>query len=200
MDIYGIIVDVDLSKYEGLTSKQTAKAILIENGFQESPIDARLDRYMEDLPYSYYNVAWSDKIETEEGAKGLLEELRRREIKVGIATGEAERVSKMRLQKASLDEYFIFGAYGEANMEMAEIIKKAAENAKEQFGNAAEWGILVSSLPGVIRAGKAAGIRTVGVVNGKTTVEKLKKAGANTIVKSLKDKSAIIKELDISSR
>ena len=200
MDIYGIIVDVDLSKYEGLTSKQTAKAILIENGFQESPIDARLDRYMEDLPYSYYNVAWSDKIETEEGAKGLLEELRRREIKVGIATGEAERVSKMRLQKASLDEYFIFGAYGEANMEMAEIIKKAAENAKEQFGNAAEWGILVSSLPGVIRAGKAAGIRTVGVVNGKTTVEKLKKAGANTIVKSLKDKSAIIKELDIASK
>lgn len=196
-NIYGVIVTINLDKYEGMTSKAIVKASLTEHGFDEKEITARLDRIMEDLPYSYYNVAWSDTVNVAEGAKELLAELKKLDVLVGIATGEAEKVSKMRLEKANLQNYFSFGSYGEKGIEMSDIIKHAVYSAESEFGIPKEKGVLVATSPSIISAGKALGIKVVGVLNNKHNQEELKSAGADTIVKSLKEKGKIISMLGI---
>lgn len=190
MNIYGIIVKPDISKYDGLTAKQVATEILKENGFPEGEIGPRLDRYMEDLPYSYYNVAWSDRINITEGAKELLEELQDNDTLVGMATGEAERVAKMRLQKVRLETYFKFGAYGESGIQMDEIIKEAVDRAQREYQLQLEQGIFITSSPASVKAGKIMRMRVVGVATDSPP-EELGAAGADEIVKSLKERSKI---------
>lgn len=191
MNIYGVIVKVDLGKYEGLTSKQAVKEILLEYGLPEADIDARLDRYLEDLPYSYYNVAWSDKIQVTDGAKDLLEDMEKKEILVGIATGEEERVAHMRLGKLGIDQHFKFGAYGEAGLIFNDILENALKKS-EELGVPRENGIYIASTPSLINIANRAKIRTVGVETDKHSKEELKNAGADITVKSLKDKGRII--------
>jgi beta-phosphoglucomutase-like phosphatase (HAD superfamily) len=191
MNIFGIIVKINLAEYDGLSSKQIARAILLENGFHEKDISHKLDRYMEDLPYSYANVAWSDTIEVTEGAGELLEELEKRDVLVGMATGEAEKVAKMRLNKVKMDHYFKFGAYGEEGMTFSEILEKGLKKAEEN-GFQKEDGILIVSSPTSVSIGKSLGIRTVGVETKGVQVKELKAAGADLVVKDLKEKERII--------
>jgi beta-phosphoglucomutase-like phosphatase (HAD superfamily) len=191
MNIYGMIVKVDLSRYDGLTSKETARAVLLENGFAEREIGPRLDRYMEDLPYSYYNVAWSDRVKVTEGAEELLKELEKRDVLIGIATGDAERVAKMRLGKAKIDQYFRFGAYGEEGMTYNDILSKGLRKAEEE-GFQSEDGVLIVSNPVFVSIGRTMGIRTVAVESESHPAKELRAAGADLVVKSLKDKSKII--------
>lgn len=191
MNIYGIIVKVNLEKYEGLTSKQVAKEVLLEYGFDEKEIDPRLDRYLEDLPYSYYNVAWSDRIEVADGARDLLQAMEKKDLLVGIATGEAERVSKMRLGKVGIEQYFKFGAYGESGMIFNDILDRALKNA-EELGVPRENGIFIASTPLLIKIANKTGVRAVGVETSNHSRDELKEAGADLVVKSLKDKGKII--------
>lgn len=191
MNIYGIIVDVDLKKYEGLTARQTAKAILLENGFREKEIELRLDRYMEDLPYSYYNVAWSDTVNVTEGAADLLKELEGKHVLVGIATGDVERVARMRLDKAGLGPYFKFGAYGEEGMTFNEILAKALKRAEEE-GLQKEDGLAIVSDPVSVSIAKILGVRAVAIETRNVRTKDLRAAGADLVVKSLKEKARII--------
>lgn len=191
MNIYGIIVKVDLSRYQGLTSKQIAKAVLLENGFREKDIDHKLARYMEDLPYSYYNVAWSDTIHTTDGAKELLQELEKRDVLIGIATGEGERVAKMRLDKAKIGEHFKLGAYGEDGITYNEILAKGLRKVEEQ-GLQKEDGVVIVSSPVFVSVGKNLGVRVVGVETPESSAKDLKAAGADLVVRSLKEKGRII--------
>lgn len=191
MNIYGIIVDVDLRRYTGLTSKQTAKSILLENGFPAKEIDQRLSRYMEDLPYSYYNVAWSDTLVVTDGAGELFDEMERRNVLIGIATGEAERIAKMRLDKIKMGQYFKFGAYGEDGITFNEILSKGLRRAEEQ-GLQMENGVVFLSDPVLLSIAKTTGMRTIGVEIEGVSGKDLKAAGADLLVKNFKEKERII--------
>jgi phosphoglycolate phosphatase-like HAD superfamily hydrolase len=194
MNIYGVIVDVDLKKYPGLTSKQIARSVLLENGFSDEEINPRLDRYMEDLPYSYYNVAWSDKIIVTDGAKELLDELTKRSIFIGIATGEAQRVAKMRLGKVKIDNYFKFGAYGEDGMIFNEILAKSIKIARDN-GLQEDEGIVVVANPVSVSIAKILGMKVVALETSEASRKELAAAGADLIIKNFREIDKIIREI-----
>lgn len=194
MNIYGVIVDVDLKKYPGLTSKQIARSVLLENGFSDEEINPRLDRYMEDLPYSYYNVAWSDKIIVTDGAKELLDELTKRSIFIGIATGEAQRVAKMRLGKVKIDNYFKFGAYGEDGMIFNEILAKSIKIARDN-GLQEDEGIVVVANPVSVSIAKILGMKVVALETPEASKKELAAAGADLIIKNFREIDKIIREI-----
>lgn len=188
-NIYGIIVEVKLDNYKGMTSKEVADAVLRNYGLDNAEIKARLDRYLEDLPYSYYNVAWSDKVVLLDGAKQILDTVKRKEAKIGIVTGEPERVTKMRLDKVGLSEYFEFGAYAEAGYSAREIVGKALDKVTGEFGLETNRGFMVTSIPQFVTAAKELGLYSIGVVQGeKDRKQALEEAGANELINTLKDK------------
>ena len=194
-NIYGVIVNVNLALHDGLTAKETAKRVLTEYGMPEVEIDEKLDRYLEDLPYSYYNVAWSDRINVAEGVGDLLEELGRKEIIAGIATGEEERVAKMRLEKVKLDRYFKFGSFAENGESISEIINSAIDLVSSRFGMGKENGFFFAGSPGSALAGKKAGIYTIGIGSYRYGEKELSAAGADITFGSFKEKGKILRLL-----
>jgi phosphoglycolate phosphatase-like HAD superfamily hydrolase len=193
-NIYGTLVEVNLSKYIGMTSQETAEAVLLENGMPKDEIEQKLVRYTEDLFYTYYNVAGHDRQTLFEGAGELLEELSKKGVLIGIATGESEKIARFRIEKAGLSNYFAFGAFAKDGRSAEDIVGKALEKAKSEFsfsGNAA----LVCSSPNFVSAAKRFGIKSAGIANGKFSGEELKNAGADVATKSLKDKGKIIQLL-----
>ncbi len=193
-NIYGIIAEVNLGSYPGLTSKEVATEVLRKYGLSEDEISERLDRYLEDLPYSYFNVAWSDRISVADGAKQLLDELKRKEVKIGIATGEPQRVSKMRLEKTGLLPYFTFGSYAEDGMLPKEIIESALNKVSSEFGLQASDGFFISSFPRFIHAAKEASIYSIGV-SGIYSATELLASGADEVIKSLKEKPKAVQKI-----
>ncbi len=193
-NIYGTLVDVDLSKYPGMTSQEIAEAVLLENGMPKEEIEQKLVRYTEDLFYSYYNVAGHDRQILLDGAKELLEELFKRGALIGMATGESEKTARFRLEKTGLSNYFKFGAFAKDGKSATEILSKALDRAKNEFafsGTAA----MVCSYPSFISAAKSLGIKSAGLANGKFSEVELKNAGADVLIKSLKDRGKVVKLL-----
>ena len=96
-NIYGTVVDVNLSDYQGMTSQQIAEDVLRRNGMPQEEIEQKLVRYTEDLFYTYYNVAGHDRQVVADGTKEILDEFSKRGALIGIATGEVERIARFRL-------------------------------------------------------------------------------------------------------
>lgn len=193
-NIYGTLADVDLSKYEGMTSKEIAEAVLLENGMPKEDIEQKLVRYTEDLFYSYYNVAGHDRQILIDGAKELLEELSKNGALMGIATGEAEKIARFRLEKAGLSGYFKFGAFGSEGKSARDILGKALEKAKSGFAFSGD-AVLVCSYPSFVIAAKSLGTRCAVFAGGKFSEAELKDDGADVVIKSLRDKDKVTKLL-----
>ena len=193
-NIYGTLVDVDLAKYEGMTAQETAEAVLVENGMAQEEIEEKLVRYTQDLFYSYYNVAGHDRQLVLDGAKELLEGLERQGVLIGMATGEAEKVARFRLEKTNLLQHFKFGAYGNEGKSAEEIVAKAVEKAKKEFSFSGR-AVLVSCYPNFVKAGRLAGLATVGVLSGRFAEQDLSGAGAEMVIKNLKERGPITKLL-----
>ncbi len=195
MNIYGMIVSVNLAEYQGMSAKETAMEILKKNGLKEDEIEERLDRLLEDLPYSYYNEAWSDRVLVIDGAERLLGSLRNKDIGIGMATGEPQRIAKMRLDKVKLSSYFSFGSYAEDGISPKEIINTALNRASAELGLQSDEGILFSAFPRFISAARESGMYAVGVAGARFSTAELISAGANEAAQSLKEEPKILRQL-----
>ncbi len=194
-NIYGLITTVDITKYEDFTAKETAIEILKENGISEQEINARLDRYLEDLPYSYYNVAWSDKINILDGAKQLLEFLTKKGVMIGIATGEPAKIAKMRLEKVGLEKYFTFNSSAENGQTPSLILDSALKTLSLDYGFEKTDGLFFSSSKRFIEAAHQLGLYSVGVATNTNDINALINAGSNEIISSLKEKPHFLKNI-----
>ncbi len=191
-NIYGLSIDFNISDYAGLTAQETAEAALMANGVSREDAEEKLPRLMEDLFYTYYNVAGHEKQLVTEGAVELLKELKAKGIAIGIATGEIEKVARFRLEKAGLGEYFSFGAFGNEAKDAKGIVNMALGKAKTEFGNV-DSAVLVCNSPSFVVAAKDNGIKSAGVALGPFAKEALLGAGADVAVDSLKDRGRILK-------
>lgn len=191
-NIYGVSIEFSMSDYAGMTAQETAEAALVANGMQKDDADEKLPRLMEDLFYTYYNVAGHEKQLIVDGADELLKELKSKGAVIGIATGEIEKIARFRLEKAGLSEYFSFGAFGNEARDANGIVEAALQKAGAEFGTGS-GGLMVCTCPSFIVAAKSKGMKCVGVASGAFAKEALADAGADLAVESLKDRGKIAK-------
>jgi phosphoglycolate phosphatase-like HAD superfamily hydrolase len=195
--IYGFSVDVKESDYDGVAMQEAIEAILLRNGAEKDYIEGGLRRIMEELPYSYYNVAGHDRIIAENGAKEVLNGLRRDGFDLGIATGAAKGMVANMFARAEVDfSMFKFGVYGDAGKTMGDIMKVAAETVPKDAGVSIDRVFVVSSAPAVVAAAKAAGLTPIGVHLGKSTEAELSGAGAKAVARDFSDRKTIRKVLE----
>ena len=108
------------------------------------------------------------------GAAKALEELHRRGVCLGVATGNIRACARLKLEAAGLWRWFGFGGYGEAAEERVEIVEAAL--AAGGAGKEASW--LLGDTPLDVEAGRLAGVRVFGVAGGRWSAEELVRAGA----------------------
>lgn len=188
--VYGLYIDgIRVSDYDGMSAKETITSILTRNGQKREEIDAKLEQFMEELPYAHYNVAGHDAAFPMDGAKDLLAFVSKNaDIIAGIATGHLERIVKDMFHRAGIDESWVrFGSYGNASSDMQRIVEHAVEEVQSKDVTSKESIFLVSSSVYPIRAASSLGIKTIGVCTGRYTSDNLREAGAKAVIKSLKD-------------
>ena len=192
--IYGFSVEVRASDYEGMASQEAVEALLLKNGVEKDYVEERLQRIVEELPYSYYNVAGHDKMLAMEGANDAIKTLAKNDITLGLVTGAAKGMVTNMFDRAGLDfQAFKFGVYGNSGKTMEDIVKVAAETVSNGAGLNRERIVVVSSSPRTISGAKASGLIPIGVTTGSFSAEQLRQAGAKIVMNRLTDKKEILK-------
>lgn len=187
---YSIIAKVNLDDYEGKTSQEIAEAILSKNGMPQKDINEKMEKYINDLTYSYYNVAGHDRHQLLDGAKEILKDIKGKGALLGIATGEAKGVVDIRLEKTGLNGFFEVGAYANDGRSYDKIINAGMSKARH-MGMQYDQVFIISPYPEMISAAKAFGVDAIGVATAKYSKQELASAGADIAVNNLKARNQI---------
>jgi phosphoglycolate phosphatase len=101
------------------------------------------------------------------GVRGVLSRLSRRDVPVGLVTGNLARIAWRKMRRARIDEHFRFGAFAEMADTRAGLVRIAIDQARRAGwvnGNARIS--LVGDHPNDVEAAKLNGIQSVAVATG----------------------------------
>lgn len=188
-NVYGLYTEINMHDYIGMSTQEILEDVLTKNGVGKEDIDSKIDLLPNDLYYSYYNVAGHAEQETAKGAAQLLGDLSKGGALLGIASGETERISRFRLERANLSNYFKVAAFGNEARSLRDIAKLAIERSRQSY-NVDTIFFVANSLPQV-EAAKDLGIVPIAVA-GNGNAELLRNAGAREVVDGMHEKGRII--------
>lgn len=121
------------------------------------------------------------------GVLPYLDHLDRLGIPYGLATGNLERGSFIKLEKGALRGRFTFGGYGSDAFDRADVLRMALRRASERCGRplAPEEALFIGDTTRDIAASRAAGGRIIAVATGPQPLEELR--DADLAVETLED-------------
>lgn len=170
----GIIREIFLARPESMThdSIPTALPRILESylGFLHEEIEAT----------SAYRIL--------PGILGLLNALAgRRDVLIGLATGNVEAGARIKLERGNLNHFFEFGGFGSDSENRTELVRRGSDRAAALIGYQPDSRdvFVIGDTPRDIDAGREAGFMTVGVATGKYSREELAAAGATLAISDL---------------
>lgn len=113
---------------------------------------------------------------------------------MGLVTGNIESIARAKLKKVGLNHYFEVGGFGSDDIERTNLVKIAIKRARVNFNFKQEKNnvFFVGDAPREIKAGKEAGVKTIGVATGKYSMKKLKNSGANFVLENFKSANKVL--------
>ncbi len=132
-------------------------------------------------------VATSAGYRVLDGAAERLESLSDAGVMLGIVSGAMEGAARVKLSRARLDRYFLFGGYGTDSPDRTKLTAAAIARASMLHDHPLDPGhvFVVGDTPLDIAAARAAGTVSVGVASGKYSIDELADAGADHVLPTL---------------
>jgi phosphoglycolate phosphatase len=123
------------------------------------------------------------------GVEDLLARLVEADTLLGLVTGNIEGAAHIKLSRARLGRYFLFGGYGSDSSVRSDLTIAAIARAEALSGHRIDPAevIVVGDTPRDIEAAHGAGTIAVGVATGEFDVEALRGAGAEHVLRSFAD-------------
>lgn len=121
------------------------------------------------------------------GVVRLLEELKKRNVSMGLLTGNVEGVAWIRIEKAGLKDFFNFGAFGdktEIRSQLVEIARQNAEITLKRKVNKNEL-VIVGDTPRDIQCAKDTGIEVIAIATGAYDMRQLEEEKPDLLVDNL---------------
>lgn len=162
------------------------------------PLNALEEKRLADCYHEYFEIEIQNppKFEILAGVPELLETLsRRKDVTLGIATGNFEQAAWAKLRRGGLHTFFRFGGFASDHADRVQLTKIAADRGRRLTAhkNASPEIFLVGDTPHDVRAGKSLGIPVIGVATGRTTTgEFLEKLQAEYALEDLSDAQGFI--------
>lgn len=191
--VYGVNSTIDIINHHGMTDQQIIIEVLKKNGLEEQAIRSKIGECMTVMIEFFNKIVDRDEIIILDGVQELLEELNKNNILMGLVTGNLEPIGRGKLEKVGLDRYFKVGGFGSDDINRTNLVKLTIKRAEEKFDFRFNNVFLFGDAPQDMKAGKGAGVRTVGVTTGIYSKEQLENAGADFILENLKDTNKILK-------
>jgi len=146
--------------------------VFLEEEVAKSPIDI-----MPGIPYLLDNLSM------------------RRDVFLGIATGNIEHGARIKLKRAGLDGYFRSGGFGSDSWNREELVRAAIGRAKGLLTDGSDFEriFVIGDTPHDIIHGRATGAVTVAVATGRYTAAELLEHNPDYIFEHLADYENVIK-------
>ena len=188
-ELHGVPADIGRFTDAGMTDpevgRRTFTAVL---GHAPSPGElARvLAARQRHLPKA---VAESSGYRVLPGVRERLDQLHRDGCLLGLTTGGTEAAAHIKLARGELNHYFSFGGYGSDSPDRTELTRRALERAGTVLGHAVDPASVpvVGDTPLDIEAAHGVGAIGVGVATGHYSVEELRAAGADHVLRTLEE-------------
>ena len=168
--------------------------------YRESDHARFRERYFEMLAIELDGARHRDEIVTMPGIRALIEGLAaRRDVELGILTGNYEPSARMKLAAAGIDAaHFAFTASGDHADSRAGLVRWALDRIAETRGAplSPERVVVVGDTARDVECALANGCLAFAVATGSTSVERLRDAGAHHVVEDLADASPLHALLD----
>jgi len=191
--VFGIDCDIHTINPAGKTDQQIIIEVLISKEIREESVREKIKEVMKEMIAIFESNVGTEEIVIAEGVKDLLEELSKNNMLIGLLTGNLEPIAMAKMKKVGLDSYFKLGGFGSDDEVRANLIKIAINRAKDKFGFEYDNNVFViGDTPLDIKAGKEAGIRTIGIAAGKYSVEELRKENPDFIFDNLSHKEELL--------
>jgi len=183
-------------RLDGMTDKSIARALLATEGDARLPlpdrmravetnaIDAVLERYLERLE----EECAARPYQPLPGIEDLLHRLsERRDVLLGLCTGNLQKGAEIKLRSAGLWGRFRFGGYGSDAEPRPDIVRIAWRRAQDLGATEA---LVIGDTSRDILAAHDAGLPACGVATGRFTVHELAEHGAELIAQDFADAMA----------
>ncbi len=122
------------------------------------------------------------------GVAPLLERMTRRNILLGLVTGNLTRIGWRKLDRAGLRGYFRFGAFGEMARTRTALARLAIREARTRgWIDRAAPVSLIGDAPPDVQAARRNGIRSIAVATGLTPAADLQAEGPHVLLKDLRE-------------
>ncbi len=198
-DVYKIEANIEEIEYPGMTDGQIIHQLLL---LKKDKISEEIIFSQEKLNLCFYLMEkyykenmHKDPFCVIKGADTLVQELHKRDIHLGIVTGNLEKIACAKLSRISLKNYFPIGGYGSDSRIRHKLIDIALERAKKHFLQDDYEDIwVIGDTPRDVEAAQKAGVKVISVATGKYSEDLLQKASPDAL---FKDYSNIKKFIEI---
>jgi phosphoglycolate phosphatase len=193
--IYTKIDDFSTLKPWGKTDPQLVIEALRLQGWPDERILPQLDDCLQLIEELFCTLIFEYPTTAYEGAKEFLQSLAERQYRLGLVTGNLEKIAYTKLEHGGLGGFFKVGGFGSDDRSRTRLVHLAVERAAEKWGFHPENGrvFLFGDTPYDVRAGREAGVKTVGVATSVFSEAELSGAGADYVVGSLSDSGNILR-------
>ena len=129
------------------------------------------------------------------GARELLEALQDYDhLHLALLTGNYRDAAEIKLQHFEIWEFFEWGAFSDDHHDRNELVPIAKSRAETYDipAEAIERVIVIGDTPHDIECARVAGAKSIAVATGGFTIEQLKEAGADEVLRDLTDTEKVI--------
>jgi phosphoglycolate phosphatase len=132
------------------------------------------------------------------GLPDLLERLAGLEnLHLGLATGNLDRASRLKLRRGGIDRYFGFGGFGSDAEDRSELTRIACERGRARVGAPDAPAFVIGDTVQDVRAARAAGAACLAVRTTGASRESLLEEGAMRVIEDLRDAPAVLEFLGV---
>ena len=180
--------------------------LIIEEAFRLNFPDKVLSPEHVEKVLQAYEQVMENELERSErfrlmpGVPDILEAcLKRKELVLGLATGNLENTSWMKLHRGKLQEYFSFGGFGSDARDRTDMVRKAIRRACEYTGQELrlENIYVIGDTPHDILCAHEAGIRAIGVGAARFNCDELAHYHPEGLLPDLKSPDALFRLLGL---
>ena len=186
-DLYGVTANIEDFTEAGMVDHEVVTVTfrhVIGREPEPREIAALMAKYLEHLPET---VTESTGYVVFPGVTELLSGLCSSGHLLGLTTGNIEAAAHIKIARAGLNRYFTFGGYGSDSAHRGELTRIAIQRAATILGTPPATSYVVGDTPHDVTAAHYAEAIAVGVATGHFTVEQLRAAGAEFVLRTFAD-------------
>lgn len=133
------------------------------------------------------------------GVISLLDQLNRHpNVALGVLTGNAEGAARVKLDHFQLQEYFLFGGYGDHHSDRNDVAEMAMKSASSflgsRFDTSKAW--VIGDTSNDIRCARSVGAKVLAVATGGESSKELAKSSPDLLKSDLTDMEHWLAELN----